>query len=232
MNIGGVDGANGAGGAVTIDASASSSRISTLGYQAPGLLAQSVGGGGGVSTVEQPLSLWSAFTTTTSLGATGRQGPDTASLGGQVSVIHGGVLTTQAGGSPGIMAQSVGGGGGLSTLSLRNTSLATIAQRASVAISLGGNFDWSAPSAFNSVRTSAGTVSVANNTGRIVTQGGMSPGVFAQSVGGGGGAAIITTTASLGGIDIQLGNLRNDTVAPFSTPVSYTHLTLPTILLV
>ncbi|MGE8566032.1 MAG: autotransporter outer membrane beta-barrel domain-containing protein [Achromobacter sp.] len=217
VNIGGVDGANGAGGAVTIDASASSSRISTLGYQAPGLLAQSVGGGGGVSAVTQPLSLWSAFTSTTALGATGRQGPDTASLGGQASVIHGGTLTTQAGSSAGIMAQSVGGGGGLSTLSLRNTSLATIAQRASVAITLGGNFDWSAPSAFNSVRTSAGPVTVANNTGRIVTQGGMSPGVFAQSVGGGGGAAIITTTASLGGIDIQLGNLRNDTIAPFST---------------
>ena len=213
---GGANGASGSGGVVTVDASASTSRIHTLGLQAPGILAQSIGGGGGVSMLDQPMYLWSAFTTTTTLGATGAQRSAEFTLGGQTSVIHGGVLTTQAGSAAGIMAQSVGGGGGLTTLSLRNSSLASISQTASVGVTLGGDYTFNNPAAFNSAVLSGGAVSVANNTGLITTQGGLSPGIFAQSVGGGGGAAIVSASASLSSVDVQLGSLQ--TVAtPFST---------------
>lgn len=214
---GGVEGASGAGGVISVDASASSSRISTQGQQAPGILAQSIGGGGGVSIVEQPLFLWSTFTSTASLGATGAQYNGVTSVGGAVNVSHGGQLSTQAGGSAGILAQSVGGGGGLTTLSLRNTSTATIAQTGSVAVSLGGDYTFSDPSGFNTARLSGGSVIVGNNTGRISTQGAQSPGVFAQSVGGGGGVALVSTPATPGSVDIQLGNIQTASNLPFST---------------
>lgn len=181
---GGVAGASGSGGVVTVDASASTSRISTQGYQAPGILAQSVGGGGGISAVDQPLYLWSATTATIALGVAGAQGQNVQmSTGGAVNVIHGGTLTTQAGVSAGIIAQSVGGGGGLSTLALRNASLAAIQQSASLAVTLGSAYPSGGSGVFNTALMSGGTVSVSNNTGRIVTQGVYSPGMIAQSVG-------------------------------------------------
>ncbi|WP_447921684.1 autotransporter outer membrane beta-barrel domain-containing protein [Achromobacter aegrifaciens] len=218
---GGVAGASGAGGAVTVDASASTSRITTQGYQAPGILAQSVGGGGGISMVDQPLFLWSQTATTLSLGATGDQGQSMKmSTGGTVSVVHGGTLVTSAGGSAGIVAQSVGGGGGVSVLALRNASLAAIQQNASLAIALGGDYPSTNSSGFGLAQVSGGTVSVANNMGRIVTQGWFAPGIVAQSVGGGGGMAAVSSSASLSGVDIRLGNTATDMGGPYQSTVT------------
>lgn len=212
---GGVDGASGAGGTVVVDASAATSRISTQGYQAPGILAQSVGGGGGVSAVDQPLFLWSQTAATIALGAVGgqHQGIST-STGGAVSVTHGGMLATRAGGSAGIVAQSVGGGGGVSTLALRNATTAAIRQEATLAIALGGEYA-SSTSGFGLAQVAGGAVNVANNVGRIATQGWFAPGILAQSVGGGGGVAVVSSSASLGRIDIQLGSTATAGGGPF-----------------
>ncbi len=218
---GGVAGASGAGGAVTVDAGASAGRISTQGYQAPGILAQSVGGGGGISMVDQPLFLWSQTAATVALGATGDSWQSmTTSTGGAVNVIHGGTLATGAGGSAGIMAQSVGGGGGVSTLALRNASLAAIQQNASLSITLGGDYPSNNSSGFGLAQVAGGTVSVANNIGRIATQGWFAPGILAQSVGGGGGMAAVSSSAALGGVDIRLGSAATDTGGPFSSSVN------------
>ncbi|WP_454672845.1 autotransporter outer membrane beta-barrel domain-containing protein [Achromobacter pestifer] len=217
MQNGGVAGASGSGGVVTVDASAATSRIGTQGYQAPGILAQSVGGGGGISAVDQPLYLWSATTATLALGAAGAQGQNgETSTGGAATVIHGGTLTTQAGASAGIIAQSVGGGGGLSTLALRNASLATIQQSASLAISLGSAYPSAINEIFTTSQVSGGAVSVSNNTGSIATQGVFSPGIIAQSVGGGGGMAVASSSASLTSTDIQLGSTATNATGPYS----------------
>lgn len=220
VHDGGVDGSSGAGGAVMVDASAPTSRISTLGYQAPGILAQSIGGGGGVSSVSQPMFLWSHFDSTMTLGATGSQmsGP-TASMGGGVTVTHGGATTTSAASSAGILAQSVGGSGGIGTLSLHDGSLAALEQTATLNLTLGGEFKWVFPGGMtDSVQVSGGTVNVANNSGRIATHGPLSPGIFAQSVGGGGGAAIVSSSASLGNVDTLLGSTgEEDGVSAFDS---------------
>lgn len=210
---GGMDGASGAGGAVTVDASAATSRIGTQGHQAPGILAQSVGGGGGISVVDQPLFLWSQTAATVALGGDPGEGVST-STGGAVGVVHGGVLSTDAGGSAGIVAQSVGGGGGVSMLALRKASLAAIQQQATLAVVLGGEYP-SNTNGFNLVQVSGGAVSVANNTGRVATQGWWAPGIMAQSVGGGGGMAAASSSASLGGVDIQLGSTAKTGMGAF-----------------
>ncbi|RSF03828.1 autotransporter outer membrane beta-barrel domain-containing protein [Achromobacter aegrifaciens] len=218
---GGVAGARGAGGAGAVAAGASASRISTQGYQAPGILAQSVGGGGGISMVDQPLFLWSQPAATVALGATGDSWQSmTTSMGGAVNVSHGGTLATGAGGSAGIMAQSVGGGGGVSTLALRNASLAAIQQNASLSITLGGDYPSNNSSGFGLAQVAGGTVSVANNIGRIATQGWFAPGILAQSGGGGGGMAAVSSSAALSGVDIRLGSAATDTGGPFSSSVN------------
>ncbi|MHC3911591.1 autotransporter outer membrane beta-barrel domain-containing protein [Achromobacter marplatensis] len=215
---GGLDGANGAGGVVTVDASASTSRITTLGYQAPGIVAQSVGGGGGISVVDQPLFLWSAASTTIALGVAGDHGNGgKLSMGGAVNAVHGGTLGTRASGSAGIIAQSVGGGGGIGTLLLRNASLAAMPQTASLAITLGGEYPNGSFSGSDFSLVSGDAVTVGNHTGRIVTQGALSPGVLAQSVGGGGGLAAVSSSASLGSVDIQLGSIGTSNNGPFPT---------------
>ncbi|WP_459616540.1 autotransporter outer membrane beta-barrel domain-containing protein [Bordetella sp. 2513F-2] len=206
LRNGGLDGASGAGGVVMVDAGASASRIGTQGYQAPGILAQSVGGGGGVSAVDQPLFFGSNSTAAIALGAAGTQMPAAAAnTGGASSVIHGGALSTRGGTSAGILAQSVGGGGGLATLGLRNASPAALRQTASLAVTLGGEFKGAG--AWGDVRLSGGAVNVANNAGSIATQGPFSPGILAQSVGGGGGTAAISSSASLDETRIHLGNV-------------------------
>lgn len=207
VNDGGVDGSSGIGGVVAVDTSASTSRISTQGYQAPGILAQSVGGGGGVSSVSQPMFLWTHFDSTMKLGATGSQAAgETSSTGGSVTVTHGGVIMTHAPSSAGIMAQSVGGSGGLGVLSLHNGSLAHVEQTATLNLTLGGEFKWDLPGAFDFAQVSGGAVSVNNNSGGIATRGSLSPGIFVQSVGGGGGVAIVSSSASLESTDILLGS--------------------------
>lgn len=218
---GGLAGASGAGGAVTVDASASTSRVTTQGSQAPGILAQSVGGGGGISMVDQPLFLWSQATSTLSLGAAGDPGQGMkTSAGGAASVVHGGTLATGGSGSAGILAQSVGGGGGVSALAMRNASVAAIAQTATLSINVGGDYPSDSYSGFSASQLSAGSVNAANNLGRIVTQGVYAPGILAQSVGGGGGVAAVSSTVILSGVDIRLGSTATDAGGPFASNVN------------
>jgi len=212
LHTGGTNGASGTGGAVTVDASAGSSTISTQGDQAPGILAQSVGGGGGLAAVNQTSFLGSKVTATLALGSAGDLsfGQEASNGGGQVTVTHGGTLTTAGALSFGILAQSVGGGGGYVTVENRDGTTAASSMSdgiGSIGVGINGigssgiGSSVSTSIAFTSLgrQTGAGgAVTVAQSaSGAIHTAGIDAHGIVAQSIGGGGGIAGLATQPGL-----------------------------------
>ncbi|HYP85304.1 hypothetical protein [Variovorax sp.] len=151
----------GSGGAVTVNTSAASS-IYTAGMDAHGILAQSIGGGGG----------WVMGITSGSNVQPFAKGAYMGGDGGAVNVSVGGTITTTNAGAIGVLAQSVGGGGVLSVgpsgisspIAFEQASKGNGSQR----YGAGGDID----------------ISVA---GSVSTSGSNAPAIFAQSVGGGGG---------------------------------------------
>jgi len=206
--VGGKGGSGNVGGAVSVT---NSNSISTKGAESHGVLAQSVGGGGGTFTMNletkdaneryDPMGTVPPDTLAAFLKAFGlEQVPSAAPVdpnaakagiksaavtlggsggtggnGGAVSVAHSGAITTTGEGAFAILAQSVGGGGGLSN-----------------AAGSPGGVKWSASlGGSGGVAGNGGSVSVnlTGNSGpsKIATSGNAATGVFAQSVGGGGG---------------------------------------------
>ncbi|HTQ32742.1 MAG TPA: autotransporter domain-containing protein [Stellaceae bacterium] len=154
------DGANGSGGAAIVNNSGS---ITTQGRNSYGMLAQSIGGGGGLV-----------------LGGEIGGGPggfmNTAAMRGNGGVVSattfdGSSIATSGAGAVGIFAQSVGGGGGIAG----DTGLSQLHLSYSTANNHPGSGD-------------GGAVLVAVNAGSSVqTSGPNAPAIVAQSVGGGGG---------------------------------------------
>lgn len=207
IRMGGQDGAGGAGGAVTVDAGADSSRISTAGAHSPGILAQSIGGGGGVSATSHELTAPGNIAVDAGLGIAGLLYADrlTAFSGGLVSVINGGRIDTAGVNAAGILAQSVGGGGGLSANSIDSLGAAATAQTFKLDLRLGGQLASVSYPPFSNVAAAGGAVSVVNS-GAIATAGAFSPSIVAQSVGGGGGVAIVSSDVPASHIGIRLGS--------------------------
>jgi hypothetical protein len=193
----------GAGGTASVSTAAGTS-ITTTGDGAHGIVAQSLGGAGGGSS--------GGFGLAYSGGGSGGTGGN----GGDVSVFAHGTVTTQGDKAQGILAQSIGGGGGDAgtsvglvalgasggpggkggSVAVVNTGAVTTHGAASHAIeaqSIGGG-GGNGSSSFGAVAlggdgsgtTTGGNVSVANS-GHLSTSGAESSGVFAQSIGGGGG---------------------------------------------
>ncbi|TLU87805.1 MAG: hypothetical protein FDX21_03015 [Chlorobium sp.] len=160
--VGGNGGSGGNGGAVIVN-NYQSGTLVTNGANSTAIFAQSVGGGGGNGG---GALTGSGGTSTASviLGGDGGGGGN----GGNVTVVNNGHIEINANNSIGIMAQSVGGGGGTAGSALGV---------AVVPVSIGGQ---------NGVLGTGGDVSV-TNTGSIIINGDNSVGIFAQSVGGGGG---------------------------------------------
>jgi hypothetical protein len=157
--VGGTGGAAGSGGAVTVNQSGT---LLTLGAQADGIFAQSVGGGGGAAG-----AVAGGFAGVDSIGlnvAFGRDG-NSGGNGGAVTVTSAGAIETHGERSIGIFAQSVGGGGGAASA---RSGLAFFG-------SVGGY-------------GSGGAVNVTHE-GSIVTEGDRAHGIFAQSAGGLSGTA-------------------------------------------
>jgi hypothetical protein len=182
LALGGKGGTASSGGIVNVRVE---DRVSTEGDNSQGILAQSVGGGGGVggSTVSVTMAGGgTAIPLSLSLAGPGGAGGNGAS----VNVSVGGRIETQGVGSHGVVAQSVGGGGGSAgaALSLTATS-ATNTYGGS--ISLGGR---------GGSGGAGGAVTVDVN-GVIVTEGDRAYGVLAQSVGGGGGSGGASVSGSL-----------------------------------
>ncbi|ANN77780.1 autotransporter outer membrane beta-barrel domain-containing protein [Bordetella flabilis] len=167
-------GVAGNGGDVSFDFNGGNPVISTAGYLADGIVLQSVGGGGGIAGagssafVQMSGPLASAQGT---LKLTAGGGSATSGTGGDVTFSQNNTpLTIQTAGanSFGILAQSVGGGGGV-------INAAQTVQSPTVKIGGWGGGD-------------GGNVSVTTTSSTSITSmGTASIGLFAQSVGNGGG---------------------------------------------
>jgi hypothetical protein len=153
-----VGGQGGGGGSNTVNVTTSQS-IGTGGANSPGIIAQSIGGGGGILNTGN--SAW----TNVILGGY-------SASSSTVNVTAGGSIWTGQQGSAGIIAQSIGGGGGLVTMNGYSQ--------------FGGT---------TTTGSNASTVTV-NANGSIVTNGNAAPGVIATSIGGGGGVAILSDNAA------------------------------------
>ena len=168
VTIGGANGTNGDGGTVTVtldptDAHHTTGGVTTFGTDAYGVLAQSVGGGGGLvvggSNAQDALTkLYLAN--------------NVNGNGGPVSVVvnNGFSMGTAGAGAIGVLAQSIGGGGGV----------------------IGGMSQVDLTQAIQATPTTqsgqGGNVSVdLESGGNIVTYATRAHGIVAQSLGGGGG---------------------------------------------
>lgn len=207
VSVGGTGGGGGNGGTVSV--SNLGSRLTTTGYGAVGMLAQSIGGGGGVGaegTVNNH--------TTIGLGGDWNGGGGSGGDGGAVSVMTGAVATL-GDDAPGVLAQSIGGGGGAASAGCSNSIgaglggiSATLCAGNQAGIS-GNHAPWNDSSDFTlDVGGGAGTSGKGglvqlNVEGAIQTTGARSIGAVAQSISGGGGyvsaAAANIGTASLAG---------------------------------
>ncbi len=183
--VGGSGGAGNKGGTVEVT---TNDRIVTRGDDAHGIFAQSVGGGGGTggSSLAGSVGLSAAqpgksINVVVAVGGAGGSG----NTGGAVNVQNTSLVDTFGRGSVGIVAQSVGGGGGMGgsargvslLLDKKNPFNKNASQNANLQIAVGGS---------GGMASDGGTV-FAGNSGVITTRGIGARGIFAQSVGGGGG---------------------------------------------
>ena len=143
ITIGGSSNSSGNGGAVNVTVSAP---ITTTGIGSVGVVAQSVGGGGGILATSGITGIAPIAS-----GGTGN--------GGAVSVVINAPITASGAGAYGVVAQSVGGGGGMM---INENGVTDISANA------GGN---------------GGSVSVVDNS-TIVAIGGSALGIYAKSLGG------------------------------------------------
>ncbi|MBN9051534.1 MAG: hypothetical protein J0H78_18910 [Rhizobiales bacterium] len=174
--LGGSGGSGQYAGAVSVD---SHGDIETSGARSHGIFAQSVGGGGGDGGFSGTATLSQTGTFGVSLGGSGGGG----SRGGGVTVASDGNIVTHGDSAIGIFAQSVGGGGGSGGFSLTSTG----AEGSSASLSLGGSGG----------NGSVGADVTVDFTGVIVTEGKLSHGILAQSIGGGGGHGGFTVSSAL-----------------------------------
>ena len=165
LQIGGQSGVSGDGSSVTIS---KTGPITTYGPAAVGILAQSVGGGGGyVSLASSQGNTAVSSPTNVTIGGSG----NASGNGGEVKVAVTGAITTHGKNSVGVIAQSVGGGGG---------------------ILLTSGLTGEVKPSFTAGTGKGGNVTVDVNA-PITMYGAGVYGVIAQSIGGGGGMAISET---------------------------------------
>ncbi|MBZ9776536.1 autotransporter outer membrane beta-barrel domain-containing protein [Mesorhizobium sp. CO1-1-8] len=156
-----------------VDLDVGTATIVTGGDRSIGVLAQSVGGGGGSGG----FSLAGSLAVSVGIGGKGAGGGN----GGEVvATIRGGSISTSGEYSHAFVAQSIGGGGGAGG--------STISAGAGVNVGVGGN-------------GSVGGIGLnvtASNGAELKTDGLFSHGFLAQSVGGGGGSGGFSIAAGLG----------------------------------
>ncbi len=224
--MGGDGGSGGTGGLVTVTQQGS---ITTSGDHSPGILAQSIGGGGGKGGVAvagsetntlKSIAATLYINSNASLGMSGSGG--TGNDGGAVNVmLNPGTIVTGLAGqgsagagflSHGVVAQSVGGGGGQGADGTTNPG---------GALYLGGAFGGGGGKAAN-----GGAVTINQTTSgvsSITTYGNSAIGLFAQSIGGGGGIAgvgsslVAGTGAFNGTVSLSLGGRANGTTGTGGT---------------
>jgi hypothetical protein len=226
LGVGGSGGTAGSGGGVTVTNDAGSSVV-TVGSGSQGILAQSIGGGGGAAGGGSADSGGDNIEANISVGGTGGSG----NSGGGVSVTNNGVISTggkftnshgvtftTGGDGVGILAQSIGGGGGVAGTSDASATV-DVADQIEDALNDPSN-SYSANVGVGGTGGAGGgggSVGV-TNTGSIQTLGIRAYGIEAQSIGGGGGnggAASSTSNSVLGGP-----NAEGDKAGTYSADVS------------
>ncbi len=177
-SVGGQGGTGGLSGSVMVT---NTGAISTLGDNAQAIFAQSVGGGGGNGGFAAAVTIGRGGEST-NLNASATVGGfgGSGNIGNTVQVTNVGVLSTIGTSSDGILAQSIGGGGGAGGLAFAGAvdlDSQSSGKSVNATAAVGGN---------GGTGGNAAAVQV-NQTGSITTTGGTSNAIFAQSVGGGGG---------------------------------------------
>ncbi|MCB4767872.1 hypothetical protein LGR54_04585 [Ancylobacter sp. Lp-2] len=177
LTAGGNSGSGGDGRTVLVQQGETNAilNVSTTGAYSIGLLAQSIGGGGGLISV-QP----TAETVTANLG-----GDMSSGDGGAVTIDASNVnLSTQGVAAHGIVAQSIGGGGGY--IRIADTGTTT----AAAAASLTTTWDASDSNSLLQGTGSGGAVTITQIGGSVTATGAGTVGILAQSLGGGGGILV------------------------------------------
>ena len=183
VSVGGTGGEGGTGGDVQVTSSA---LLTTVGEGALGILAQSIGGGGGTGgAVEGGGSSIGSKSIEVNVGG----GGGTGNVSGDVAVDNSGVIFTQGDDAQGILAQSIGGGGGDASLVSNENNSTVDGERSRGLIVVGGVGGEGAES---------GDINITNRSA-VITNGDRSAGVVAQTIGGGGGNASLITTSSATG---------------------------------
>ena len=190
--LGATGGNGGGGGPVTMaiqKCTTCVSSIATQGNYASGIVAQSIGGGGGTSTAgagsTSSPNLGGDTGTSVSLGFSLGASGGAGGLGSTVNVTTaaGATISTIGSGSRAILAQSIGGGGG----SAGGGSASGSGDTLNINVSLGGSGGSGNTGGLVTV-TNAATITTGHNSGPLTT-GGDAAGILAQSIGGGGGVA-------------------------------------------
>ena len=170
-SMGGSGAEGGSAGAVSVGVDQlTTGTIHTRGDRSSGLMAQSVGGGGGAGGFSVAGSIALGATAGVSLGGDGGEARD----GDTVTVRAANTIITEGNDAHGLFAQSVGGGGGKGGFAVTGSINVT----GGVGAALGGGGGGGG---------AANTVTVENRGAAISTLGNHSYGLLAQSVGGGGG---------------------------------------------
>ncbi len=183
LSLGGSGGAGGNGADVTATVNGN---LKTIGTNAYGIFAESLGGGGGVGSFTNTDGILSEVSI--AVGGDGGGGGD----GAAVAVSGIGSISTDGTNSHGIFAHSIGGGGGSSGMSIADSIASDSFQ---LNIALGGD---------GGSAGSSGAVSV-DYQGIISTSGDGSTAILAQSIPNGGGNASVTAAVAVGGsMDVSL----------------------------
>jgi hypothetical protein len=177
VGLGGGGTGGGDGSAVDVNNNAA---ITTHGTGSYGILAQSVGGGGGDGGTAVAGSVSAGLSVGVSVGGSG----DAGGKGGTVDVDNYGDIVTNGDTSYGIVAQSIGGGGG----SGGNAISGSIGQGA-VSVALGGSAGGGG---------TADAVTLQNFGANVTTRGEVANALVAQSMGGGGGTGGTAVAGSIG----------------------------------
>ncbi|WP_281405355.1 autotransporter outer membrane beta-barrel domain-containing protein [Mesorhizobium sp. B2-3-12] len=195
LSLGGSGNVGGNGGKVNVT---NGGYILTEKAYSHGILAQSIGGSGGVGGASGTSAKNANVAITLSLGGAGGDGgkSDTVHVTNQAS----GEILTKGDNSHGIFAQSVGGGGGAAGAGSTETGSAETA----VTLAIGGS---------GGLGSRGGDV-IVDNHGKITTEGYLSHGIFAQSIGGGGGASGAAASASKA--DMTIGGGASGIIPPIN----------------
>ncbi len=169
ISFGASGGSAGEGGTVTVYAA----NTYTSGFSAPGVIAQSLGGGGGVGIVTG----YAMDKISVSLGATSKSYGAASAV--TVDTLAGTNIQTTGDNANGVIAQSIGGGGGLAGIAL-GTYDAVNDDTISDVISVEFGSD-------SGNGTSHGDSVTVDHAGSLTTKGSRSVGIVSQSISGGGG---------------------------------------------